>query len=61
MIHLVMKEQIQNKECTPAQLLILKIAEQKDRVKPSFLDNWIEYNESYDDYNDCHGDYYDAE
>ena len=49
MIHLVMKEQIQNKECTPAQLLILKIAEQKDRVKPSFLDNWIEYNESYDD------------
>ncbi|MDE7377725.1 MAG: hypothetical protein K2N13_02050 [Paraprevotella sp.] len=33
----------------------------KKRADHLFLDNWVEYNESYDDYNDCHGDYYDAE
>ena len=48
-------------EMTPAQKLIIEMAKRKDASDSQFLDNWSEYNESYDAYNDCHGDYYDAE
>lgn len=56
------KETTQYSSQTYAQRCILEAIRNKSNPKGEFfIDNWSEYNESYDDYNDCHGDYYDAE